>query len=112
MFKSPNKAIGKELSALDEKFPKWYHSQDESGKNWADPHLISYAKVYNSTLVTQEKWHHNSEEQNYDIPTVCEKLGAYCHIGKDFTKNIDSNTPFQCIDFFELIKRESLFEEE
>jgi hypothetical protein len=54
MFKPLNNSTAQELSNLDEKFPIWYHSKDESGKNWADPHLIAYAKAYDSILVTQE----------------------------------------------------------
>lgn len=111
MFEPMNDGISEELGLLEETFHDWYHYYDDSKDNWADPYLIAYAKAYDTVLVTQEKCNIKAtEEHNYKIPTVCAKLGAYCHIDSDITKNVSPNTPFQCINFFELIKREKLFE--
>ncbi|MDR3291998.1 MAG: DUF4411 family protein [Methanobrevibacter sp.] len=109
MFIPPNNDIILELSFLEEKFLIWYHSKDDS-KDWADPYLIAYAKAYDAVLVTQEGWYPDRKEKNYSIPIVCSKLGAYCHIGQYSTKNVNRTASFQCIDFIELIKRESLYE--
>jgi hypothetical protein len=111
MFEPMDDNISKELSFLEETFYDWYHYYDDSKDDWADPHLIAYAKAYNAVLVTQEKCNFKATKQhNYKIPTICAKLGAYCHIDKNITKNTSPYTPFQCINFFELIKREKLYE--
>jgi hypothetical protein len=112
MFISPDNNMVGELCFLSEEYPDWYKANKDSRKDGADPWLIAYAKVYDVVLVTQEKWNLNAtEEHNYKIPTICFKLGAYCHIGKNISKNIGLDVPFQCIDFFEMIKREKLFQE-
>lgn len=94
---------------LSEKFPLWYNSNEDEDKPWADPEIIAFAKAHNIVIVTQENWDKDVAEQNYNIPLVCAKLGAYCHIKDEYTSGIDKNTPFQCIDFVELIKREKLY---
>ncbi|KZX10167.1 DUF4411 family protein [Methanobrevibacter curvatus] len=106
-----NNNISTELGFLEENFPEWYHNYDDSKNNWADPYLIAYAMAYSAVLVTQEKCNLGAtNESNYKIPTICPKLGAYCHSDKLISKNINPDTaPFQCINFFELIKREKLY---
>jgi hypothetical protein len=95
---------------LSSRFEEWYEFNKEEDKPWADPQLIAFAMAYNIALVTQEGWNPNAtEEHNYKIPTICSKLGAYCRINNKESEDVDQTTPFQCIDFFELIKREELY---
>ena len=70
VFKDMDDNIVKELNFLEETFNDWYHYYDDSKDNWADPHLIAYAKAYDVVLVTQEKCNYKAtEEHNYKIPT-------------------------------------------
>lgn len=111
MFVPLDNNIVEELGFLSEEFPDWYLANINSKKDGADPYLVAYAKVHGAVLVTQEKWDSDTKkEHNYKVPTVCAKLGAYCHIGKSISKDVGLDAPFQCIDFFEMIKRESLFQ--
>ncbi|MDO9626540.1 MAG: DUF4411 family protein [Methanobacteriaceae archaeon] len=109
IFKKLDDNVVNSANILSSKFPVWYEKNTEEDKPWADPQLIAFAMAYNIVLVTQEDWNLNAtEEHNYKIPTICSKLGAYCKINSKESEDIDNNVPFQCIDFFELIKRESL----
>ena len=84
----------------------WYH-RNKSKADWT---LVVYAKAYNLILVTQETPNFNqTKDKEYNIPTTCKKLGAYCRCGLEVTSDIDpSKTPFQCINFVELVRREEL----
>ncbi len=44
----------------------------------------------------------------FKIPTICSRMGAYCHIRDKYDEGIKDHVGFQCIDFLELIKRENL----
>ncbi|KZX16114.1 DUF4411 family protein [Methanobrevibacter filiformis] len=92
---------------LSKRFPLWYKT-GENKKHWADPEIIAFAKINNIILVTQENWNSEStKEEKYKIPTICEKIGAKCHIKDNFHENVKVKG-FQCIDLLELIKREEL----
>jgi len=108
MFIPLTPIVTEEMDKLDEEYPLWFNSEKNTEVPWADSSLVAYAKAYKCALVTQEHMNLEAEEQNYKIPTICEKLGAFCSIGKMKTKNNPSNTTFQCIDFIELVKREKL----
>ncbi|MBZ2164465.1 DUF4411 family protein [Methanobacterium spitsbergense] len=97
------------LNFLSSTFPIWYEKGIEKPV-WADPELIAFAMAHNKVLVTCEKCNINGREHNFRIPTICSKLGAYCHIRGKYTKNIPFTNSFQCIDFQELIEREKLYE--
>ena len=107
MFKLPSdeKYIN-ETKNIKSKFPGWYH-RNKSKADWT---LVVYAKAYNLILVTQETPNFNqTKDKEYNIPTTCKKLGAYCRCGLEVTSDIDpSKTPFQCINFVELVRREEL----
>ena len=91
---------------IQHKFPGWY----SRNRSKADFTLVVYAKAYNLILVTQETANFSqSKDKNFNIPTVCKKLGAYCRNGLEFTSKVDpTQTPFQCINFVELVRREKL----
>ncbi|MDR3223212.1 MAG: DUF4411 family protein [Methanobrevibacter sp.] len=76
---------------LSQKFPNWYQT-GMIKQNWADPELIAFAKIHDLVLVTQEKWNNGTKtkKENYKIPTICEKIGAKCHIGDKFHENIEN----------------------
>ena len=94
---------------LSRKFPNWYEKGHTSKKNWADPEVISYAKIKDISLVTQEAWNANAiSDIRFKIPTICSKIGAYCHIRDKYDEDIKNYEGFKCIDFLELIKRENL----
>lgn len=99
-----------ELSVLSAEFPEWYLAGIEKTTPWADPELIAFARAHGIVLVTCENCNMDSEEKNHKIPTICYKLGAYCHIRGENSKTVPNTTDFQCIDFYELIKREKLDE--
>ena len=65
---------------LSAKFPIWFSEGIKKTTPWADPELIAFAMANDIILVTCEKCNIDSEEQNHKIPTICYKLGAFCHI--------------------------------
>lgn len=110
IFKNIDDKVVMALNLLSSKFQKWYEAHQEENKPWADPQLIAFAMAYDIVLVTQEHWNKDAtEEHNFKIPTICSKLGAYCKINNKESDDMAITTPFQCIDFFELIKREKLY---
>lgn len=111
MFEKIDENVIDEAKFLSKKFKEWYNNPKNKYIPWADPQLIAFAKAHNIVLVTQEAWNNEpkTKEINYKIPTICSKIGAYCHIGSEQSTIVDINTPFQCIDFVELIKREKLY---
>lgn len=111
MFQKIDGEVVKASNILSSKFKEWYESNQDENKPWADPQLIAFAMAYNIVLVTQEDWKPNAtKESNYRIPNICSRLGAYCKIKSEESTNVDQTVPFQCIDFFELINREKLYE--
>lgn len=107
MFRFPrDDRYTNETKNIKNKFPGWYNKN----KSKADRDLVVFAKAYNLILVTQETPNFTQKNQNkYKIPTVCKELGAYCRCGLAVTSNINPcQTPFQCINFVELARRENL----
>ena len=110
MFKLPSDSkYTAETKNIKRELPGWY----QRNKFYADWDLVFYAKAYNLILVTQEKPNFNKKKpKDYKIPTACKRLGAYCRCGIEVTSDIDpSQTPFQCINFVELARREKLGQE-
>ena len=107
MFKLPldDKYID-ETKKVRDKLPGWYQKNERK----VDKDLVVFAKTYNLILVTQESPNFNAKKpRSYKIPKACKELGAYCRCGIEVTSNIDpTQTPFQCINFVELARREKL----
>ena len=111
MFKLPSDdKYTNETKNIKRELPGWY----ERNRTYADWELVVYAKAYNLILVTQERPNFNKKKpKDYKIPTACKKLGAYCRCGIEVTSDIDPNqTPFQCINFVELARREKFDQEQ
>lgn len=107
MFKLPvDEKYANETKKIKNELPGWYHRNRKK----ADWDLVVFAKAYNLILVTQETPNFSKKKQKeYKIPTACKKLGAYCRCGLEVTSDIDpAKTPFQCINFVELVRREKL----
>mgnify|MGYP000942751455 CR=1 FL=1 len=109
MFQLLRGPVINELNNLSSIFKEWYTIGHERKDVWADPEIIAFAKAYDLVIVTMEGWNVNSEEQNHSIPTICEKLDGYVHIGDKYTTDVDKDTPFQCIDLLEFFKREEMY---
>jgi len=110
IFEIPSPEVNRVSNILKNKFPKWYEYQINRPKS-ADMELICFAKYHEKVLVTQEGWNFtNKREKEFKIPTICSKIGAYCHIGKVKDDKSKISNGFQCIDLLELIKRENLHE--
>lgn len=108
MFQSLTSLATDEYNQLAIDFDEWFNGP-QSKFPWADPEIIAFAKAHDLVVVTMEKWNCKTEIQNHRIPTICQKLGAYVHIRDEHSKNVDINTPFQCIDLLEFFKREGMY---
>lgn len=110
MFQMPSTEVFNTVAKLHKMFPNWY-KVNKRKKNWADSQVIAFAKCNGLVLVTQEGWNWKAEaDKKFKIPTICSKIGAYCHIRDKKEPNIANPNGFQCIDLLELIKRENLHE--
>ena len=110
MFQMPSDEVLETVASLHNRFPNWY-KVNKMKKNWADSQVIAFAKCYDMALVTQEGWNWRAEsDKKFKIPTICSKIGAYCHIRDRKEPKIENPKGFQCIDLLELIKRENLYE--
>ena len=111
MFKfPPDEKYTNETVTVKNKLQGWYRKNRKK----ADTELVVFAKAYNLILVTQETPNFTAKKQSqYNIPTACKKLGAYCRCGLlEVTYDVDpTQTPFQCINFVELARREKLDQE-
>ena len=111
MFKfPPDERYTKETVIVKNKLQGWFRKNEKK----ADSALVVFAKAYNLTIVTQESPNFTTKKQSqYNIPTACKKLGAYCRCGVlEVTHDVDSTkAPFQCINFVELVRREKLYQE-
>lgn len=111
MFKlPPDDRYTNESIIIKNKLQGWYRRNNSN----ADKDLVVFAKAYDLVLVTQETPNFTKKKQSaYKIPTACKKLGAYCRCGfLEVTPDVDpTQTPFQCINFVELVRREKLNQE-
>lgn len=100
------------MSEINSRYPLLVE-QNEKDNSIADIPLVSFAKVHNLILVTQESYNFNPGmgERKIRIPTLCYLEGGKCTMescDKEFDESIDYD--FECIDFVELVKRERLYD--
>lgn len=102
----PDNRYANEKVNIKNKLQGWYRTNEKK----VDSEIVVFAKAYNLILVTQETPNFTAKKQSqYKIPTACKKLGAYCRCGLEVTHDVDpTQTPFQCINFVELARREKL----
>ena len=100
---------GRESNFIKKNFQGWYKYHNDREFS-GDLELVVHAKAYDLVLVTLEGWNFGKHKpKELKIPNICKLLGAFCRNGKDCTLDINPDkTPFQCIDFTELVKRENL----
>lgn len=110
IFKKLNSGAFKIVDDINQRFPK-LSKENNRKKSIADIPLVAYAKYNKFTLVTQEtyNYHEDMAEKKIRIPTLCELEGAKCTMESCNNLNNEENYIFECIDFIELIKRESLY---
>ena len=111
MFKlPPDDRYTNESKIIKNKLQGWYRRN----KSKADKDLVVFAKAYDLVLVTQETPNFTQKKSSkYKIPTACKELGAYCRCGfLEVTSDVNpTQTPFQCINFVELARREKFNQE-
>jgi tRNA splicing ligase len=87
MFLEPNDEVQQIVSEIVNKYPSFVPEESKDGI-WADPYVIALAKAFNAVVVTGEKMV-GPGAKTPKIPNICRDL------------------QIQCIDFLELIRRES-----
>lgn len=86
-FQNPNDEVQQIVSEIVNKYPSFVPEESKDGI-WADPYVIALAKAFNAVVVTGEKMV-GPGAKTPKIPNICRDL------------------QIQCIDFLELIRRES-----
>ena len=106
--------IATTYNLLKSKQPEYFNTYEIENPNDADPYLITYAYHHDLCIVTQDEFQSTSNRnlsiRKYNIPTICEELGAICIDNKDKKDNINQyEKGFGCICFTELIRKEKLW---
>lgn len=110
---SINNDISETYNMLRAKHPDYFNSFALENPNDADPYIITYAYHYDLCIVTQDEYQstssRNLELNKFNIPTLCETLGATVVDNKDKKENSGEYTGgFGCICLTELIKTEKM----
>jgi hypothetical protein len=98
---------------LRTKMSDYFNEYTLNNPHDSDPYLITYAYHNDLCIVTQDEYQAtvniNDNIKKYNIPTICEKLGAICVDNKDNKDNVNKyESGFGCICFTELIRKEKL----
>jgi len=112
---SINSDISETYNQLRSKHPDYFNTFALENPDDADPYIITYAYHNDLCIVTLDEYQstasRNLNMRKYNLPTICETLGATCIDNKDKKENINQyNTGFGCICLTELIRLEKLME--
>ena len=107
--------ISETYNKLRAKHPDYFNSTALENPNDADPYLITFAYHNDLCIVTQDEYQSTSSRNldlnKYNIPTLCETLGATIVDNKEKKENTGTFTGgFGCICLTELIKIEKLMD--
>lgn len=110
---SINNDIAETYNTLRAKIPDYFDTMTLENPFDADQYMLTYAYHYNLCIVTQDEYLStskiNPKIKHYNIPTICELLGATPIDNKDKKDNIgEYKSGFGCICLTELVRLEEL----